>query len=466
MKCNKRPVLFITFSLPGRGGTRGEVKRKTKQSIIGHSGNCILKTKVAVKFEQYLNSATTNGLRLPHSPKYTVEKTMALRTSPIFLFCSLPIVTCLGYGEKIDSLPNWQERAIHVVTNACRMAPEAFRDRFIGNSTILLPENYPPVNPLYYNANLSMASHYHAVEMINGCGMAHDCFGISFSERLRSFYTTPGYIGENIASGYPTPQQTVFGWIIETQSAAQAVPDNIGDGHRKNIMSPNFKELGCGYTTVGTGRNASTYWSQDFGGGTRATNATQVIASATHLFLTAGFTTFWASVYVTQRPVQSVSVIIENNPYPMNLDLGTAEQGTYAVALPTATQCRHYYFLVLFLDNTTSRYPDGGTLQSYGEGTCKEDYAPFGNNALPLPIRPCNPCSVSLMPHSILVKLHTSSPEPVQLSLRNLRGALLQQISTRSQTVRLNTRECSSGLYILTIRNKNSTQHLFPLLLE
>lgn len=391
---------------------------------------------------------------------------MALRISPILLFCSLPIVNCLGYGEKTDSLPNWQERAIHVLTNACRMAPVAFRDRFIGNNAILLPKNYPPVNPLYYNASLSMASHYHAVEMINGCGMAHDCFGISFSERVRSFYTTPGYIGENIASGYPTPQQTVFGWIIEAQSAAEAVPDNIDDGHRKNIMSPNFKELGCGYTAAGTGRNTSIYWSQDFGGSTSVTNATHVIPSATHLFLTAGFTTFWASVYTKQLPVQSVSVVVANTPYTMNLELGTVERGTYAFALPTATQCRHYYFSVRFLDNTTSRYPENGTLQSYGEGTCREDYAPASNTALPLPIRPFHFCIVARTPHGITVNLDTSKPGATQLSLRNLRGALLQQTLTRSQTVHLTTRAYSNGLYLLTIRYEDHTQHLFPLFLE
>ena len=53
--------------------------------------------------------------------------------------------TVVGYGEKVDSLLLWQERAVAVLTNACRMAPVTFRDRYIGNSTILLPENYPAV---------------------------------------------------------------------------------------------------------------------------------------------------------------------------------------------------------------------------------------------------------------------------------------------------------------------------------
>ncbi len=53
-----------------------------------------------------------------------------------------------GYGEKTDTLFLWQEQAVAVLTNACRMAPLTFRDRYIGNNSILLPENYPEVGKL------------------------------------------------------------------------------------------------------------------------------------------------------------------------------------------------------------------------------------------------------------------------------------------------------------------------------
>ena len=41
-------------------------------------------------------------------------------------------------------------------------------------------------------------------------------------------------IGENIAGGYQTPEEVVDGWMHS-------------EGHRKNILHPDFTELGVGY---------------------------------------------------------------------------------------------------------------------------------------------------------------------------------------------------------------------------
>jgi uncharacterized protein YkwD len=56
-------------------------------------------------------------------------------------------------------------------------------------------------------------------------------------------YTWRAY-GENIAFGYPDEQAVMDGWIHS-------------EGHCKNIMSPNFKEMGAG--------RAGDYWTQEFG---------------------------------------------------------------------------------------------------------------------------------------------------------------------------------------------------------
>lgn len=53
------------------------------------------------------------------------------------------------------------------------------------------------------------------------------------------------YYGENIARGQTTPAQVVRDWMNSP-------------GHRANIMSKNFKEIGIGI--------AGTYWVQNFGG--------------------------------------------------------------------------------------------------------------------------------------------------------------------------------------------------------
>lgn len=55
------------------------------------------------------------------------------------------------------------------------------------------------------------------------------------------------YAGENIAYGYPTPEQVVNGWMNS-------------EGHRKNILSASFSKIGVGcYESKGV-----LYWSQFF----------------------------------------------------------------------------------------------------------------------------------------------------------------------------------------------------------
>ena len=64
-------------------------------------------------------------------------------------------------------------------------------------------------------------------------------------------------MGENIAAGQRSPQQVVQGWIDSP-------------GHRRNMLNPNFTELGVGYFNLenDTGKtNYNTYWTQLFGSG-------------------------------------------------------------------------------------------------------------------------------------------------------------------------------------------------------
>jgi uncharacterized protein YkwD len=64
-------------------------------------------------------------------------------------------------------------------------------------------------------------------------------------------YTGWSALGENIAGGYPTADAVVAGWMASP-------------GHRANILSPRFTEMGVGrVTAAGT---YGTYWAQEFGG--------------------------------------------------------------------------------------------------------------------------------------------------------------------------------------------------------
>ena len=62
-------------------------------------------------------------------------------------FSATPLIA--GYGDQSNGYPNQQERELHLATNVVRTAPQEFRDTYIGSYNILLPQNYPPVNPIY-----------------------------------------------------------------------------------------------------------------------------------------------------------------------------------------------------------------------------------------------------------------------------------------------------------------------------
>lgn len=66
-------------------------------------------------------------------------------------------------------------------------------------------------------------------------------------DMMRSFGITYSHAGENIAMGYSTPEAVVSAWMHS-------------EGHRANILSASYTELGVGYVADGG------YWTQWFVG--------------------------------------------------------------------------------------------------------------------------------------------------------------------------------------------------------
>jgi uncharacterized protein YkwD len=64
-------------------------------------------------------------------------------------------------------------------------------------------------------------------------------------------YTGYRWMGENIAAGQQTPSDVMNDWMHS-------------DGHRKNILNSNAKEIGVGYEQV-SGSKYGKYWVQEFG---------------------------------------------------------------------------------------------------------------------------------------------------------------------------------------------------------
>jgi uncharacterized protein YkwD len=109
----------------------------------------------------------------------------------------------------------------------------------------------PPAPALIWNSDLEKAAKVHAWDMSNNNYFSHTSKdGRSMQDRIVfAGYYFNGYksfiVGENIAMGQQSIDEVMAGWIKS-------------EGHCKNLMNPQFKE-------VGVAENHK-YWVQDFGG--------------------------------------------------------------------------------------------------------------------------------------------------------------------------------------------------------
>ena len=107
--------------------------------------------------------------------------------------------------------------------------------------------------PLRLHPQLQAAAHWMAQDMATNDYLDHtDHEGRELEGRLAAFdYKTYRAIGENVAAGQATASDVMASWM---QSP----------GHRSNILSPDFCEIGIGHVLSATG-NFRHYWAQDFG---------------------------------------------------------------------------------------------------------------------------------------------------------------------------------------------------------
>ncbi len=124
--------------------------------------------------------------------------------------------------------------------------------------------------PLRYNQELTFAARRHSQDMGDRNYFDHTTpdgtpDGIAFYERI----TDAGYnyqaCGENIAAGYATPAAVVDGWMNS-------------DGHRANILDPDYCDIGVGYAAV-DGSQYYHYWTQDFGRRAGVTQCPEPVAA-------------------------------------------------------------------------------------------------------------------------------------------------------------------------------------------
>ena len=118
--------------------------------------------------------------------------------------------------------------------------------------------------PLALEAHLVQEAQSYAQVLASGSCFDHTCGPVPdlTGRANQAGYTGWVTIGENIAGGYPTPQAVVDGWMASP-------------GHRANILSPDYTEIGIGEAR-GSG-TMGTYWAQEFGARSGAAMAFQAL---------------------------------------------------------------------------------------------------------------------------------------------------------------------------------------------
>lgn len=167
--------------------------------------------------------------------RITTGLSKRISTLLLFLACLAPL-GIIGCGVDIPSL-------LSDVTEADENARKVFELTNEERAKEGLPL-------LVWNDQLAQSAGAHCQDMIDRDYFAHNSpDGLTPGDRA----TAAGYlwlwVGENIAAGYPSPEQVMVGWMNS--------PD-----HKENILRIQFKELGVAVKVSPTGR---AYWAQEFG---------------------------------------------------------------------------------------------------------------------------------------------------------------------------------------------------------
>ncbi len=246
-----------------------------------------------------------------------------------------------AYGEVVGDSPSPEERALHFFTDRLRVDPDATDPQF---------EDLPPVRALIYNADLNEAARFYAEDMAaNGCFPADhsSCDGTPFGERVGGFYSGEA-IGENILLGIPGAEATVFdGWLYS-------------DGHRANMLSSLFNELGTGYA-----RGDRALWVQDFG---KRSGLPEPLTTSGTVWPLNPSPTSSATFYVALHDPEggspaSVEVYVNEDWHDLHADRGMPGNRTWAGSAPVGPEgCRSYVFRVTKSDGDVVLYPSEGAL--------------------------------------------------------------------------------------------------------
>ncbi len=257
-----------------------------------------------------------------------------------------------GYGDAIDGRPSHIEREVHFWTNMVRIDPGAFSADYDCSFNNFSSSEKTPKAPLLWNHDLGEAARAHSADMDDRNYFDHDTLGgQSFSQRVWSYYSG-GAIGENIANGYGSAWSVVFdGWMCSS-------------GHRANIMSNSFDEMGTGVS--------SAYYTQDFGGGNPPQRA---LAMGIHLPRNPGAEVDFGVDWTLDGAPEAIFVVVNGERHDLSSFVGDPSGWSgWSIRLPVNGGCTEYYF-VGEAGGVTQTFPQDG---SYTFGSCANDDAGAG----------------------------------------------------------------------------------------
>lgn len=252
-----------------------------------------------------------------------------------------------GYGDAQGGLPTHAEREVHFWTNAVRVDPGAFAGDYDCSFGSFSSSESSPKWPLYWNAGLGEAANYHSTDMNVDGYFDHDSNdGTSWSSRIYRYYSGSA-IGENIAWGYSSPWSAVIeGWMCS-------------GGHRANIMSTSFDEMGTGVS--------GTYYTQDFGNGTPPNRA---IAMGIHVPANPSGTVQLGADWAFEVGPDALYAVLDGERHDLSLFVGDPDGwSAWATEVSVGSGCHEYYF-VGEAQGQRQTFPESG---SYGFGACSFD---------------------------------------------------------------------------------------------
>jgi uncharacterized protein YkwD len=109
--------------------------------------------------------------------------------------------------------------------------------------------NHRGLPSLSESAPLNQSAQQWTGVMVSTRNFSH---GTDFAGRLDAVGYDWQEAGENIASGYMTPQAVVHAWMASAD-------------HCRNILTPSFRDVGTGELPAAVGAGSAATWTQDFG---------------------------------------------------------------------------------------------------------------------------------------------------------------------------------------------------------